>query len=222
MAEIEGFERLLSKVRFVRLGTGLRNAATNAANDEGPRPVLVDRYVEWPRVTEFNNDNVPAGSPSPFANRGTPDYLWGDETAEEGEIYYFGIASNPFTVRAGEEVDFSAFLSAFADNAMEAVIVLFRERDGRYVPVDPQPTGLGGFILRAGEPGNPGAGLTETAPYAWQNVRYYSTDFTVDQRGRYKVAVAFKGTNYELPAEGTVNPAAIQFVVDLYITPPED
>lgn len=211
---LEPFTRLISNSNTVYLGVDREQAASNAANNTGFNADLVSRYFRWPALEKFDND-TPTFSPSPFSNISNPRYIW-DTPTSPGQMESFGIASRSFTVSSGRASSFIVFLDAFADNAMRAKIELYRRNSaGFYVKAVPQPNGLDNFVMIAGS-SNPSAGLTEDAPFNWQDIRYYSTLFTVGTPGTYKIVISFDATNYFLPPSGTANPAGIQFVSDIY------
>lgn len=221
MANI-AFQRLISNTTDVFLGIDREQAAFNAANGIGSNPNTVPRFPTWPSVEKFMNDTVADGSPSPFANVPNPEYIW-DGTPQPGQTVSMAIASNSF-VPDKDIQDFSVSIVAFADNAMEAKIELFIENAmGNFVPVVPQPEGLENFVLIAGTPNNPATGLTETQPFNWQDVRVYSTEFRVEKSTDvFKIVFSYEATNYLTPPNGNANPAALQFMSDIYLSAFDD
>ncbi|CAH0166132.1 hypothetical protein SRABI80_00986 [Peribacillus frigoritolerans] len=114
---------------------------------------------------------------------------------------------------------------------MEAKIELFEEIGGTFVKVSPQPEGLDEFLLIAGEPNNPAVGLTiNNPPFTFQDTRMYSTRFTTPDNipsvsRTFKIVVSFEVTNYlQQPIYSSNpsslnNPAALQFMVDIFLAP---
>lgn len=114
---------------------------------------------------------------------------------------------------------------------MEAKIELFEEIGGTFVKVSPQPEGLDEFLLIAGEPNNPAVGLTiNNPPFTFQDTRVYSTRFTTPDNlpsvsRTFKIVVSFEVTNYlQQPIYSSNpsslnNPAALQFMVDIFLAP---
>lgn len=212
---LDAFVRLISSPTNTFLGVDREQAAFNAANQTGSRAELVSRFPRWPSLEKFDNDRPPA-SPSPFANVRNPFFIW-DLPVTGGQMESFGIASPSFRVNTGIEQSFVISLLAFCDNAMRAKIELYRQiSSGFFVKAIPQPLGLDDFVLVAGQPSNPRAGLTEEEPFNWQDIRFYSTLFNVSIPGLYKIVVSFDATNYFVPPGATSNPAGLQFVADIY------
>jgi hypothetical protein len=209
------FQRLTSHAAFAFLGNSRSQAAFNAANESGAHPAAVDRYVTWPSILKFDNDLH-----SPFGASPDPQFLWMQPTAA-GQSIGVAVASRPFTAPEDSDTSFTVYFTAFADNAMEASIELFENVGGTYVYVNPQPAGLG-VPLVAGTPEMPATGLFELQPpYAWQDVRHYSTTFRVPANANtYKIVVSLKGLNYLIPAPTLPNPAALRFITDIYAERP--
>jgi hypothetical protein len=230
---ISPFQRLVSNTDTVFLGTSRDQAAMNAANNTGDHPDAVARRINsptWPSLQKFDNDTT-AQPFSPFGSVPNPEYIW-DQPTSDGQMVAFAISSEPFIVSAGLTESFSVFLDAFADNAMEAKIELFEEIGGSFVKTAPQPSGLGDFVLVAGEPNNPAVGLTiNNPPFSFEDIRMYSTRFTTPDNlpsvsRTFKIVVSFKATNYlQQPQYSSIpsslnNPSGLQFVVDIYSAPP--
>jgi hypothetical protein len=226
---ISPFQRLVSNTEDVFLGADRNQAAINAANNTGDHPDAIARRITpptWPSLQKFDNDTT-AQSFSPFGSVPNPEYIWNQPTSD-GQTVAFAIASEEFSVPAGQTASFSVSLDAFADNAMEAKIELFEEIEGSFVKTTPQPSGLGEFLMIAGDPDNPAVGLTiDGPPYTFQDVRVYSTRFTTPLNQppvarTFKVVVSFEATNYlQQPIyssnpSSVNNPAGLQFVIDLY------
>ncbi len=226
---ISPFQRLVSNTEDVFLGADRNQAAINAANNTGDHPDAIARRITpptWPSLQKFDNDTT-AQSFSPFGSVPSPEYIWNQPTSD-GQTVAFAIASEEFLVPAGQTASFSVSLDAFADNAMEATIELFEEIEGSFVKITPQPSGLGEFLMVAGDPDNPAVGLTiDGPPYTFQDVRVYSTRFTTPLNQppvprTFKVVVSFEATNYlQQPIyssnpSSVNNPAGLQFVIDLY------
>ncbi|WP_246289144.1 hypothetical protein [Bacillus haikouensis] len=190
----------------------------------------LDRRVNpptWPSLQKFDNDTT-AQPFSPFGSVPNPEYIWNQPTSD-GQTVAFAIASEQFTVPAGQTASFSVSLDAFADNAMGAKIELFEEIDGgSFVKTIPQPSGLGEFLMIAGDPNNPAVGLTiDGPPFTFEDIRVYSTRFTIPQSlpsipRTFKIVVSFVATNYlQQPIyssnpSSVNNPAGLQFIIDLY------
>ncbi|MED3572638.1 hypothetical protein [Cytobacillus praedii] len=213
---ITPFQRLTSNTTNVFLGANMAQAAMNAANNAGTNPDVVARFPEWPSLQKFENDTS-LQTFSPYGNVPNPDYIW-DQPSSEGQTVAFAIDSSTF----GNPSDFSIFLVAFADNAMEAKIELFEFIGSTFVKAAPQPAGLDEFLLVAGDPNMPTEGITETTPFNWQDIRVYSTVFTSppnpDNTRRFKIVLSFEVTNY-LPTANNPNnpnPAGLQFMIDIY------
>jgi pectin methylesterase-like acyl-CoA thioesterase len=97
--------------------------------------------------------------------------------------------------------------------------------------VSPQPEGLDELLLIAGEPNNPAVGLTiNNPPFSFLDTRVYSTRFTTPDNSpsvsrTFKIVVSFEVTNYlQQPIYSSNpsslnNPAALQFMVDIYLAP---
>jgi hypothetical protein len=226
---ISPFQRLVSNTEDVFLGADRNQAAINAANNTGDHPDAVARRITpptWPSLQKFDNDTT-AQPFSPFGSVPNPEYIWNQPTSD-GQTVAFAIASEEFSVPAGQTASFSVSLDAFADNAMEAKIELFEEIEGSFVKTTPQPSGLGEFLMIAGDPNNPAVGLTiDGPPYTFQDVRVYSTRFTTPLNQppvprTFKVVVSFEATNYlQQPIyssnpSSVNNPAGLQFVIDFY------
>lgn len=226
---MEPFQRLVSNGSTVFVGVDREEAEINAANEVGGTASVIPRLsLDWPSLKKYDNDLSPA-SPSPFSGVVNPDYIW-QPPISDGQTRAFAIASNSFTVTgifippisSFERATFSVCLSAFSDNAMTAKITLFEQLGGNYVKVPVQPVGLSDFILTAGTPNTPSTGLTETIPYNWQDIRFYSTSFTaplavpIGAPRTFKVVISFMATNYLPIAPVPGNPAGLQFIADLY------
>jgi hypothetical protein len=107
-------------------------------------------------------------------------------------------------------------------------IELFEEIGGSFVKVALQPSGLGEFLLIAGEPNNPAVGLTiNNPPFDFEDIRMYSTSFTTPDNlpsvsRTFKIVVSFEATNYlQQPIyssnpSSVNNPAGVQFDIDNY------
>jgi hypothetical protein len=226
---ISPFQRLVSNTGDVFLGSSRDQAAINAANNTGDHPDAVARRINpptWPSVQKFDNDTT-AQPFSPFGSVPNPEYIW-DQPTSDGQTAAFAIASQPFTVPAGSPFSFSVFLSAFADNAMEAKIELFEQIGGTFVKAAPQPSGLGELLLIAGEPNNPAVGLTINGPpFSFEDIRIYSTRFDAPSPTGltpriFKIVVSFEVTNYLIQPQfasnpsNLNNPAGLKFFVDIY------
>jgi hypothetical protein len=226
---ISPFQRLVSNIDDVFLGADRDQAAINAANNTGNHPDAVDRRVNpptWPSLQKFDNDTTDQPF-SPFGSVPNPEYIWNQPTSD-GQTVAFAIASEQFMVPAGQTASFSVSLDAFADNAMEAKIELFEEIEGSFVKITPQPSGLGEFLMIAGEPNNPAVGLTiNNPPFTFEDIRMYSTRFTTPLNlpsvsRTFKIVVSFETTNYlQQPIyssnpSSVNNPAGLQFIIDLY------
>lgn len=211
---IQPLQRLRSNTTTVFIGTDRDQAAMNAANGIGNHPDPVSRNPVWPSLQKFDNDDSLKVS-SPFGDVPNPDYI-GNEPTSDGQTAAFAVASQGIPVSGSEESSFSVFLAAFADNAMEAKIELFERIEGVFVKVAPQPSGLGDFLLVAGDPNTPAVGLTENQPYNWQDIRCYSTHFTVPSPGTFKIVLSFNVTNYLIPNPPRPNPSGLQFIFDIY------
>ncbi|MDQ0879241.1 hypothetical protein [Peribacillus sp. V2I11] len=84
---------------------------------------------------------------------------------------------------------------------MNAKIELYKEIGGSFVIASPQPSGVGCFLLIAGDPNNPAVGLTIDDPsYTFQDNRVYSTRFTSPSTppvpSVFKIVVSFELTDY--------------------------
>ena len=216
------FDRLTSNTTEVFLGADRAQAAFNAANSIGVSPDAVARYATWSSLKKFDNDTTSQPF-SPFGAVTNPEYIWNQPTSD-GQTAAFAIASNEFIA----ESDFSVFLGAFADNAMEAKIELFISSGpgNPFTKASPQPDGLDEFLLIAGEPNNPAVGLTiNNPPFTFQDIRMFSTVFTSPipvLDSSFKIVVSFEGTNYLIQPQyasnpsSLNNPAGLQFIVDIY------
>jgi hypothetical protein len=217
---ISPLQRLVSNTGGVFLGSSRDQAAMNAANNTGNHPDDVPRNPSpsWPSIKKYDNDTITQSS-SPFGGDSNPDFIW-NLPITDGQRVAFAIASDQFTIPAGSTASFSVFLTAFADNAMEAKIELYERIGGSFVKSAPQPSGLGDLILVSGAPNTPAVGLTETVPYNWEDIRVYSTRFTVPSSKILKIVVSFEATNYLVQPIFAPNPAGLQFVVDIYAENP--
>lgn len=214
------FERLISNTSTVFLGIDMDQAAINAANGIGNHPDFVPRLPNWSSIEKFDNDSSSEDF-SPFGGVQNPDYIW-DQPTSDGQTSAFAIASKEFTIPSTLlTASFSIFLDAVADNAMKVKIELFEKIGGNFVKTAPQPSGLGDITWISGDPNNPAVGLTETKPFNWQDIRMYSTRFTVPSSKTLKIVVSFEATNYLIQPPGSFNAAGLQFVADIYATVPE-
>lgn len=95
---------------------------------------------------------------------------------------------------------------------MNAKIDLYKEIGGSFVIASPQPSGVGYFLLIAGDPNNPAVGLTIDGPsFTFQGNRVYSTRFTSPSSppvpSVFKIIVSFELTNYLIQPIYSSNPS---------------
>ncbi|EPY07147.1 hypothetical protein PAALTS15_10144 [Paenibacillus alvei TS-15] len=216
MVNLIAYQRLISNTADVFLGVNMTQAAFNAANLLGSKPISINRYLDqvWPLIQKYDNDILP-----PFGDNPNPEYIW-DQSTLDGQRVAFGVGtSGGRVVSSGTTQAFAVILVAFADNAMDAKIELFELVNNQYVKVAPQPVGLDELVLIAGNPNVPTTGLTEIEPYNWQSIRIYSTRFTVaaqDVDRIVKIVASFEVTNYLVANPPKPNPAGLQFILDVY------
>ena len=203
MAVLSPVQRLVSNGTSVFIAADRTAAVAAAISGSGTLATVVPRYVAWPGLERLTNDNN-----SFFAPFGEPQCIW-DTTATDGQTRGFATASNPFTLTGTSELAVS--LAAFADNALEAQIDLVDAATSAIVSAPPL-----GVLLTDGSM-DPASGTTTdiNPPFNWQNIRFYSVNSGAIPAGTYKVVVSFRGVNYNR-ASGTVNPAALAFVADVY------
>ncbi|MCF8563268.1 hypothetical protein LLE49_00725 [Alicyclobacillus tolerans] len=209
------FERLLSNARSTYVAhTRARAIEFALAGGVAHTATRVDRASSdflWPRLEPFTNDNETLTNVPPARKR--PQYIWGSTTTA-GQTLYFAMASG--TINPTGSSDIVVFLTAFADNALNARVDLYDITNGTH-------TSLSDGVLHDGNVTNP-ANFETQFPYNWQNIRFYSINGTFPSPSHlYKVVVSFEVLNYDqLDLPGYVNPAALQFVTDIYVTNPQD
>lgn len=221
---MQPFERLISNATTIYIGVDRDEAAYNAANATGGGTIDIDRLsLLWPAVRKFDNDILVSGSPSPFTTTPNPGYVW-NSPISDGQVTSYAVASKSFDVSIAFPVILNIFLVAFADNAMKAQISLFEQIGTSFSKVGTQPAGLGNIILIAGTPNVPVTGLTEGAPFNWQDVRVYSTLFQAPpptippfEERIFKIVISFEVTNYLPLIPNATNPAGLQFLADIFV-----
>jgi YVTN family beta-propeller protein len=199
-------ERIVSSSSNVYVADNQSDAINAAITGNGELATPVPRFLLWPTLQRYTNDNNTFVNYSPPVPQ-DPDYVWAATTTTP-QLKSFAVSSLPYNFN--QDVNFDIFLVAFADNAMQAQIDLVDATTNTIISTLPLGTLLtDGFM-------DPATGVTTetTIPYNWENIRYYTINTGTFPPGNYKFVVSFNVVNYDnSPKEP--NPAALAFNVDI-------
>lgn len=193
-------QRLSSSAANVYVATDREMAVAAANLGTGTLAVEVPQFPIWASLTKFVNDNNPVFGAIP-----DPTTVWSSSMAP-GQVFGFAASSSSFTITSEGQV--LIYLTAFADNAMEAQIDLVDATTNTLISSPP----LGTLLLDGSMDPTP---VVLEPPFNWQNIRCYSISTAPIPAGQYKVIVSFTVVNYDQYMSYPY-PAGLSFVADIY------
>lgn len=168
-----------------------------------PSATIISQFPTWPKLNNYTNDNG-LGIPPP-----EPQFIW-DSSVSDGQSRGFATILSNFSF--GSPTFAIINLVVFTDNAHEAVIEVYN-RDTQSVEFTLTPAPL---PLIDGNM-DPATGYTETQPYNWQTVRFYSNHTPTFPIGTsLALVLSFRVVNYNVIPPLAINPAGLAFIADLY------
>jgi hypothetical protein len=161
----------------------------------------------WPVLSTYENDTSGGGpaADEPFYTVPPPQFIWDDNTFEQGEIRYFAVAH-----RIQEADRYVISVTTFADNA-HRLFVEERNVFGDHVTsFTPEDVGLFDGSMTA----NASENEDKAAPFNWQKIRIWSSGEIVPDSGINYFIFSWEVINYK--TTDTINPPGLAFQIDIY------
>ena len=161
----------------------------------------------WPVLATYENDT--SGGPPPaneqhlFASP-PPQFIWDDNTFEQGEVRYFAVA-----LRILSEEEYVFAVTTFADNA-HRLFIEERNIDGDLIQSYTPDGGLFDGPMTA----NASEDEDKAAPFNWQKIGVWFSDDIHPVSTSYYFVFSWEVINYN--STDTVNPSGLAFQIDIY------